>query len=151
MIVVLIALGIVAVAVGLVIGTQMRESKLDKDVSETADWVEAEATIQIAAVERLDKYTWYPGFTFSYSVNGEYFSGKFFLKADQEQSDGMLKTLLNQKFRVQYDPNGPSSWYIAEPSIGGCEIIQSLSSDYPSDIGPYGSDGNEPIDLNLNG
>jgi hypothetical protein len=34
-----------------------------------------------------------PGFAFSYSVRGEYLSGKFFLKANQEQSDELVKTL----------------------------------------------------------
>jgi hypothetical protein len=143
----LIVLGIVAIAVGVAIGTQMHESRVDKDVANTVDWLETEATIQDAVRERLGKNTWCPGFAFSYKVNGEYLSGKFFLKADQEQSDELVKTLLNHKFSVQYDPSNPSAWYIAETNMAGHEIIQKLSSEYPLDTGPYRSDGD--IDLHL--
>jgi hypothetical protein len=149
MIVWLIALGIVAIGVGIVVGTQLHENRVDRDVAETADWLETEATIQNAVIERIDKYTSYPSFAFSYSVSGEYLSGKFFLKADQEQSEELIKALLSQKFPVQYDPKSPSAWYIAEAMIAGYEIIQQLSADYPSDSGPYRSDGGEPIDLHL--
>lgn len=149
MIVWLIALGIVAVGVGIAVGTGMYQNRMDKDVANTADWLETEATIQDAVVERLDKYTSYPSFAFSYSVNGEYFSGRFFLKANQEQSDELVKTLLSRKFPVQYDPSDPSAWYIAEAAIEGYEIIQRLSPDYPPDTGPYRSDGDQPIDLHL--
>jgi len=150
MIVWLIILGIVGVVVAIVVGTGMRESRIDKQVAGTADWLETEATIQDAVVERLDKYTWYPSFAFSYAVNGEYFSGRFFLKADGKQSDELIKTLLHRKLPVQYDHNNPSAWYLAEATLAGYEIIQKLSSEYPLDSGPYRSDGDEPIDLHLN-
>ena len=150
MIVWLIALGIVLVGVGIVIGTGMYESRVDKEIADTADWLETGATIRSAAFERLDKYTSYPGFAFSYSVGGGYFSGKFFLKADQEQSEELIGTLLGHKFPVQYDPSDPSAWYIAEATISDYEIIQKLRPEYPPDAGPYRSDGGEPIDLNLN-
>lgn len=149
MIVWLIALGIVAVGIGIVIGSGKYEARIDKDVANTADWLETEATIQHAVVERLDKYTWYPGFSFSYSIRGEYFSGKFFLKANEKESDEVLKTLLNQKIPIQYDPENPSAWYLAQATIGGYEIVQKLSADYPPDGGPYRSDGDQPIDLHL--
>jgi hypothetical protein len=111
--------------------------------------LETKATIRDAVVERLDKYTWDPSFAFSFTVQGEYFSGRFFLKADQQQSEGLVKTLLNHEFPIQYDPNNPSAWYVAEPSIAGYEIIQKLSPDYPADTEPYRSDGGSPIDLHL--
>ena len=149
MIVWLMALGIVLVGVGIVIGTGMYESRVDKEIADTADWLETEATIQNAVIERLDKYTWYPSFAFSYSIGGEYYSGKFFLKANQEQSEELIRTLLGHKFPVQYDPSDPSAWYIAEATISSYEIIQKLSTEYPLDGGPYRSDGGEPIDLNL--
>jgi len=149
MIVWLIILGIVAVGIGIVAATRIYESRMDKKVTDTADWLEAEATIQDGAIERLDRYTWYPGFAFSYSVHGEYFSGKFFLKADQKQSDELIKSLLNQKFPVQYDPNNRSAWYIEQTFMAGYEIIQRLSLDYPPDTGPYRDYGDRPIDLHL--
>lgn len=150
MIVVMIVLGIIAVGVGLVVATGAHERRMDEEVAATADWLETEATVQDAAVERLDKYTWFPGFAFSYSVKGEYFSGKFFLKADEEQSEELIKALPNYRFHVQYNPDAPSAWFIAEKTIAGCEIIQTLSPDYPPDAGPYRSDGDAPIDLHLN-
>jgi hypothetical protein len=145
----LIVFGIVAVGIGIVVGIRMHESRIDDDIANTADWLETKATIQDAVVERINKYTWYPSFAFSYSVHDEYFSGRFFLKADQQQSDELIKTLLNQEFQVQYDPNNPSAWYIAEATIAGYEIIQRLSPDYPPETGPYRSDGDQPIDLHL--
>jgi hypothetical protein len=146
-----ILLGIVAVAIGIVVVAGKYESRTDKKVADTADWLETEATIQDAVVERLDKYTSYPSFAFSYAVHGEYFSGRFFLKANSEQSDELIKILLHRKFPVQYDPDNLSVSYIAEATIEGYEIIQKLGCDYPSDTGPYRSDGDEPIDLHLNG
>jgi len=146
----LILLGIVVVAIGIVVVAGKYQSRMDKKVAETADWLECEAMIQDAVVERFDKYRDYPSFAFSYVVHGEYFSGRFFLKADSEQSDGLIKTLLNRKFPVQYDPDHPSEWYLAEATIDGYEVIQKMSADYPVG-GPYGSGGDEPIDLHLNG
>ncbi len=150
MIVVLIILGIVGVGAGLVVLTGMSERRIDEQVAGTSDWIETEATIQSAGIERLDKYTWLPGFAFSYSVKGEYFSGKFFLESSEEQSQELIKTLINQKLPVQYDPDKPSAWFLAENSIADCEIILELGSNYPSDSDPYRSDGDGPIDLNLN-
>jgi hypothetical protein len=149
MIVWLIALGIVLVGVGIVIGAGMYESRVDKEIADTADWLETEGTIQNAAIERLDRYTSYPGFAFSYSIGGGYYSGKFFLKAGQKQSEELIRTLLGHKFPVQYDPSDPSAWYIAEATVSGYEILQKLSTEYPPDAGPYRSDGTEPIDLHL--
>jgi hypothetical protein len=128
----------------------MNERRADDKIADTADWLETEATIQDAVMERLDRYTWFPSFAFSYSVSLEFYSERFFLKADQEQSEELIKTLINQKFPIQYDPEDPSAWYIAQSTIAGYEIIQKLGSDYPSDRGPYRSDGDEPIDLHLN-
>ena len=119
----LILLGIVAVAVGIVVGTGIYERRADEQVADTADWLETEATIQDAVVERLNKYISCPSFAFSYTVQGEYLSGRFFLKADSEQSDELMKTLLHRKFPVQYDPEKPLAWYIAGPTIEGYEII----------------------------
>lgn len=150
MIVWLILAGIVAVGVAVVVVTQRRESRIDEDVAQTATLTETEATIQNAAMERLDKYTWFPSFSFSYSTGEEYRSGKFFLKANQEQSDELIKKLINRKLPVQFDPTDPTAWYIAQATMEECEIIQPLSADYPPDSGPYRSDGELPIDLNLN-
>lgn len=149
MIVWLILLGIVLVFVGIIAFARFSEARSDERIADTADWQETEATIQSAAIERIDKYTSLPGFAFSYAARGGYFSGKFFLKAIGNESEELIKTLLDLKFPVQYDPDDPSAWFIAESTIGGCEIVQKLSPDYPSDVGIYRNDGEAPIDLNL--
>ena len=61
----------------------------------------------------------------------------------------LIKSLLNQKFPVQYDPNNRSAWYIEQTFMAGYEIIQRLSLDYPPDTGPYRDYGDRPIDLHL--
>lgn len=80
----LIVLGIVAAGIVFVIGKGIYERQIDKKVADTADWLETEATIQDAVVERLDRFTWYLSFVFSYSMRGEYFSGRFFLGGESE-------------------------------------------------------------------
>jgi len=146
----MIVFGILALAIALVVGVGKYERRTDEQVADTADWIETEATIQSAAIERLNKYTWFPGFAFSYSVKGKYFSGRFFLRAEDEQSQELIKTLVGQQLPVQYDPDDPSAWFISENAIAGCEIIQKLSLDYPPDSGLYRDDGDAPIDLHLN-
>ena len=145
----LIFLGVAVVGICVVICTRIYEGRKGKDIADTADWPETEATIHDAGVERLDKYTWYPSFTFSYSVQGEYLSGRLFLKADQRQSEELITSLLNQKFRLQYNPDNPAAWYVADPTIAGCEIVQPLSMEYSS-AGLYTSESTPPIDLHLN-
>lgn len=149
MIVWLIILGIVAAGVGLVVGVGMYERRVDKAVANTADWLEAKATIQDAAVERYIQYSWYSSFAFSYAVGAEYFSGRFFLRANLQQSEDLVKTLLHREFPVQYDPNNPSEWYIAQATIAGYEIIQKESLDYLPETGLYSGDGGNTIDLHL--
>ena len=154
MIVWLIILGIVAAGIGLVVGVGMYERRVDKYVANTADWLEAKATIQDAAVERYLQYSWYSSFAFSYSVDGEYFSGRFFLKTNLQQAEELVKTLLHQEFPVQYDPENPSAWYIAQATIAGYEFIQKESLYYLHETGVlktglYSGDGGNPIDLHL--
>ncbi len=89
----MIVLGVLAVGSGLVVAIGKYERRTDERVADTADWIETEATIQNAAIERLDKYTWLPGFAFFYSVKGEYFSGRFFLRANEDRSQELIRTL----------------------------------------------------------
>jgi len=151
LIVVLLILVPIGILVAVVLWTRAREQRIDFAVADTVHWLEAEATIQIAGHERIDKYTSWPGFAFSYLVNGAYQSGKFFLKADSEQSDELVRDLPGRRFPVQYDPDDPSSWYVEQSTMDGFEIVQKLNLEYPADSGPYRSDGGEPIDPRLNG
>ncbi len=147
----MIVIGILAAGAGVVALTQRAESQEDVNIANTAEWLETEGTIQSAAIERLDKNVWYPGFAFSYVVDGEYYSGKFFLKADDARSEDLIRNLIHNKLSIQYNPDDPGEWYIAENTIGSCEIIQKLNSNYPSDNGLYRDEGDAPVDLHLNG
>ena len=154
MIVWLIILGIVAAGVGLVVGVGIYERRVDKAVANTADWLEAKATIQDAGIERYIKYSWYSSFAFSYPVGDEYFSGRFFLKTNLRPAEELVKTLLHQEFPIQYDPKNPSEWYIAQATIAGHEIVQKESLYYLQETGVfktrlYSGDGGNPVDLHL--
>ena len=154
MIVWLMIMGVFAAGVGLVVGVGIYERRVDKAVANTADWLEAKATIQDAVIERYIQYWWYSSFAFSYPVGAEYFSGRFFLRASLQQSEELIKTLLHQEFPVQYEPNNPSEWYIAQATIAGHEIIQKQSPYYLPETGVcgtglYSGDGGNPIDLHL--
>lgn len=154
MIVWLLILGIFAV--GIVVGVGMHGRRIDEAIANTADWMEAKATIRDAAVERYIQYSWYSSFAFSYSVGAEYFSGRFFLKTNLPQAEELVKTLLHQEFPVQYDPNNPSAWYIAQAIIAGHEIVQKESSYDLLETGVCGTgllsgDGGSPIHLHLEG
>jgi hypothetical protein len=145
----LILFGIIAIGIGMVVINGIIERRQDEKIADTADWLETEATIQDGTIERIDKYTSFPCFAFSYVVNGEYLSGRFYLKSDLEYAAVLIQKLLKQRFPVQYDPNDPSAWFIAEESIENCEILQNLSPDCPLENRIYRDDGDAPQGLHL--
>ncbi len=89
------------------------------------NWPVAEATIQTAAIEPVSMgrgYSDLPCFAFSYLVDGEYYSGRFALKAKGDRSDELLRELIESKLTIRYDPNRPSSFFIPDETVGGCEV-----------------------------
>lgn len=88
------------------------------------NWPSAEATIQSAEMEEIG--TRYkvelPCFAFSYSVDGEYYSGRFSLSAKEERAAGLMKEMINRKLTIQYDPQKPSSFSIPAETIEDCEV-----------------------------
>ena len=126
MIVWLILLGIVLVLVGVVAGIKFLADREDKEIAETANWTEAEATIQQARMEQYDRQHWYPCFAFSYAGGGEYFSGEFLLQAEGDAAEDMMKRLIERKFSINYDPRNPSSWYIPDPSMEEYSILMPV-------------------------
>ena len=81
-------------------------------IRDAADWPEAEATIQSAEMEIVARLGHQreelPFFSFSYVVDNEYYSGRFGLRVAEDQSDVLLRELIDTKVTVHYDPKRPS-------------------------------------------
>jgi hypothetical protein len=114
--------------------------KMNK-VDDAKLWPGADATIQSGELEvvahmRYGSIT-LPCFAFSYTAKGEYYSGRFALLARGDQADVLLKKLVDQKLRVNYDPEQPSTWHIPHELIEGCQVEQKISAElvklYPDD------------------
>lgn len=123
MIVWLILLGIVLLLLGIVALVRVSESRRDREVADTANWVEAEATIQEGRVDRYDRHHWYPFFAFSYIAAGDYLSGEFCLEIEGDRAQDMIKQMLESKFTINFDPSNKSSWYIPTETMEGCQIL----------------------------
>lgn len=109
-----------------------------KRVEQARAWPSTEATIQSAAIETFPagRYTVdLPAFSFSYAVNGEYYSGRFALRASDSVADELVKKLADQKLTMHYDPQHPESHFIPNDMIEGCEVVQKLS-DMPFNLDP---------------
>lgn len=109
-----------------------------KRVERARNWPSTEATIQSAAIETFPagRYTVdLPAFSFSYTVGGEYHSGRFALRASDNVAEDLVKNLANQKLAIHYDPQHPDVHFIASDMIGGCEVLQKLS-DMPFSLNP---------------
>ena len=78
-----------------------------------------------------------PVFAFSYRVNEEYYAGHFTLVPNTEPGESLIKRLVDRKLRIQYDPQEPSSYFIPDSMIEGCEVKQKMDPHliriYPSD------------------
>lgn len=99
-----------------------RKAKRD----ETAlSWPTTEATIQSAAEEEVGagrSRVTLPCFAFSYNIGGEYYSGRFALWATGEKRAVLLREMVDRKMTIHYDSDHPSSFFIPEESIEGCEV-----------------------------
>ncbi|MGA9062904.1 MAG: hypothetical protein WB341_14720 [Terracidiphilus sp.] len=132
---ILILLG-VSVVIALVFWSRRKENR----VEEALNWPTTEATVQTAAVERVGGGRYAPDlpvFAFSYVVEEEYYSGRFALDAKGDRADDLVKEMIDRKLAVCYDPKRPSTWFIPDESIEGCEVYQKLSDKldplYPKD------------------
>ena len=88
-------------------------------------WPSTEATIQSAGIESIGTGRYrveLPCFAFSYVVDGECYSGRFALEAKGDRADALVKELLNKKLTMQYNPKVPSSYFITDEWIEGCDV-----------------------------
>jgi hypothetical protein len=100
-------------------------------VTKAKGWPKTEATIQSGGIDIVAQRRYIsvvlPCFAFSYVVDGEYFSGRFALSATGDQADDLIKEMIDRRFIVNYDPEKPSTFYIPDEFIEGCEVYQKLS------------------------
>jgi hypothetical protein len=100
-------------------------SSRSKLSAEARAWPTTEARIQNASTTVLGRYSGpIPCFSFSYVVDGEYYSGSFGLSADGDRADTLARELIDKKILVSYDPDKPSKFYVPEETIEGCEVKQ---------------------------
>jgi hypothetical protein len=98
----------------------------------TRTWPKTWATVHSTEMQlkELDDKTdiILPCFTFSYVVNEKNFSGRFSLFTDgEEEGELVAKRMIGHKFKVQYHPKRPSSWYIPDKRMKGYEVEQKGS------------------------
>jgi hypothetical protein len=104
-------------------------------------WPSTEATIQSGEVEASEFWERdllrLPVFTFSYRVNEELYSGRFVLVPNMEPGESLIKQMIDRKLRIQYNPREPSSYFIPDAMIEGCEVKQKMDPHlirvYPTD------------------
>lgn len=123
MIVWLILLGIILLLFGIIALVKVFQRQIDKEIADTADWAEAEATIHNGRIDQHDRYHWFPYLQFSYVAAGEYLSGEFCLEAEGDKAHEMIKRLTGSKFTINYDPRRPTSWYIPDETMEGSRIL----------------------------
>lgn len=99
-------------------------------VEDAKRWPSTEATIQSGDEEVASTpgrgLLMIPSFAFSYKVNEQYYSGNFTLVPNTEPSESLIKRMIDRKLRIQYDPRQPSSYFIPNAIIEGCEVKQKM-------------------------
>jgi hypothetical protein len=92
-------------------------------------WPRTEGTIESAQMEFVNSYSEegvrLPVFAFSYRVEGGYYSGRFsLLPYVTDPAEGFMERLIGSKVTVQYSPQHPEQWFVADELIEGCKIQQ---------------------------
>lgn len=135
--VVLVVVVAVSVAVAAWIVSHYKRGML---AEEAAQWTAVEATIESGALEgtRESNRVVLPTFAFSYRVSGEYYSGRFSLRASLSKTlaEAMISKMVGRRILVRYDPKRPEVWMVADESIDGYKVEQKLSSHLIHDYSP---------------
>lgn len=101
-------------------------------VRNASTWPSTEATIEPPAQFSMqDKYRLnsLPTFAFSYSVNGEYYGGRFsLLPYTADPGDSLFERMKGRKLQIRYDPRDPKVWFIPDKLIEGCKVQQWIDS-----------------------
>jgi hypothetical protein len=96
-------------------------------------WPTTEATIEsssmeVMARERGVKVT-LPVFAFSYCVDDEFYGGKFaLLPYTTDPGESILTRMIGRKLMIHYDPKKPSTWFIPDELVEGCQVEQKIGA-----------------------
>jgi hypothetical protein len=108
---------LIIVAIGVTVslaGAYLRKRRMKG----SDDWPETEATIQSAEMKLTERVGHLrqevPFFTFSYVVDGEYYSGRLGLRVPDDQGAMLLRKMIDTKITVQYDPKRPSIYKLPD-------------------------------------
>jgi hypothetical protein len=119
---------ILAWAAALVVGIAiivrlMRESSREK---KSRAWPTAEAVVQSSDMEPVGKRRgsplMQPCFAFSFEISGNYYSGRFSLEANDDQSTTLLREMIGRKVTVHYNPANPQDFVLREVLTEGCTM-----------------------------
>lgn len=127
--------GLVAVALVLSVAGVLfyRFARKMNLVDQAKSWPGTDATIQSSALEVVAHARYgeieLPCFAFSYVVGGQYYSGRFALMGLDDRPDDLLKTLVDTKLRVNYNPKQPAQWHIPQDRIEGYQVEQRISAE----------------------
>jgi hypothetical protein len=76
-----------------------------------AEWPVTEATIQSGKMELVERVGHLrervPSFGFSYSVQSEYYSGRFGLRVEEDRGMTLVREWVGSKINVRFDPERP--------------------------------------------
>jgi len=92
-----------------------------------AEWPVTEATIQSGKMELVERIghlrVRVPFFEFSYLVRGEYHSGRFGLRVEEDRGTKLIREWIGTKVNVSYDPERPDIFCVPdELSVDGFRI-----------------------------
>ena len=115
-----------------------------KRAERTESWPETEATIQSVGAVVVNagrsSYTLEVG-DFSYSVNGEYYSGRLTISSSFSTDDRAPRVLIHQKIQLRYNPEKPEEFSVSEQALEGFVLSPYNAGSFASDV--------DPIDLNI--
>jgi hypothetical protein len=130
------SVGIALFAVALCVVFAVWMTQKEKRTRAALSWPSTDATIQSGAVEEVAAYNIggrntidLPCFAFSYVVDGEYYSGRFALRAGTARHEELIQKMIDRKIRVNFDPKSPSRYYLPYESIEGCKVEQKINAD----------------------
>ena len=88
----------------------------------TDDWPMAEATIQFVRKVTVNagRYSYQVDVgDFSFTVSGEYYSGRLKISRSFSTHQALPKELTDQKIQVRYNPRNPDKYSVPPQEIGG--------------------------------
>jgi hypothetical protein len=103
------------------------------------DWPTAEGTIQFIRKVTVNagRYSYQVDVgDFSFTVNGEYYSGRLKISRSFSTHQALPKDLANQKIQVRYNPLNPDKYSVPPQEIGGF-LLDPFDETNVSDADPF--------------